>query len=265
MPFELNHEDYPIRRRPSKIVSLALIVLGGAALVVPLILSRRVQSGKLSQNAKSLGNTPPPPIRRSSFQYKTSESLRRMEWSIMSSRNPGSSAVAHKVTDVQAPSLKDQTTQNSLEKNDPFYALKAFGIATCIVGVTAAAGVWAVRRSMNVQTTEQFAEKIRAKLQYAAPVLSTRIFRSLALSDSSPISLFGSVTNDDNSHTAPLSDEQDDEALNWDDTSERLSQAFEDGGLAKWCEVAWREMEREAHIERKRRVQGSSTEPDRES
>ncbi|KAF8508873.1 hypothetical protein BU17DRAFT_99439 [Hysterangium stoloniferum] len=263
MPLELGHEDHPIRRRPSKIVSLALIVLGGAAVVVPVILSRRVQPGKPSHNARSLGNTPPPPIRRSSLQYKSSESLRRKEWSMMSSRNPGSSAVAHKVTDVQAPSLKEQTTQNSLEKNDTLYALKAFGIATCIVGMTAAAGVWAVCRSMNVQTTEQFAENIRAKLQYAAPVLSTRVFRSLAPSDSSPISPFGSVTNDGNSHTAPLSDELDDETLNWEYTSERLSRALEDGGFAKWFEVAWREMEREAHIERKRRGQGSSTEPDR--
>jgi hypothetical protein len=54
------------------------------------------------------------------------------------------------------------------------------------------------------------------------------------------------------------SENRDDEPSNWADTSDRLSRAFEDGGLTKWFEVAAREMEREADIERKRTSQASN-------
>jgi hypothetical protein len=115
--------------------------------VVPMILLRRAQPGRSIHKARKLGSAPPPPIRRNLLQQESNGSFSRLEGSLKSSRSGGNKPIATETPDVQALSSDVQSSQS-----DPLYALKAFGIATCAVAATAAAGVWAVRWLMDVRT-----------------------------------------------------------------------------------------------------------------
>lgn len=125
------------------------IALGVTAVVVPIILLRRTR-GAVSRSVKELHDAPPP-IRRVPRSTSHSSSSRAAEfippWPHVKSQAKVESATES--VGVQSVSSLSRTT-------GPFFALKALGIATCIVGASAVTSVFAVRWAMGVQSVCPF-------------------------------------------------------------------------------------------------------------
>ncbi|EMD34597.1 hypothetical protein CERSUDRAFT_54591, partial [Gelatoporia subvermispora B] len=115
---------------------------------------------------------------------------------------------------------------------------KAFGVATLLVSAGAGTIVWGVRTALGVNTTQEFAERMRFFMAAKMSILSSRIHRRPEVADG--------PTGVEEAH---------DDALEWSwpDAQQRLSDAWEKGGFSGWAEAAMRELEAEAHAERAKR------------
>lgn len=135
----------------------------------------------------------------------------------------------------------------------PLHALKAFGIATCVIGAVAITSVLSLRSVLGIETVwspsscrrlsnlfnefqpEQFAEMMRQKLAILAPSLLSKIHRDPSETDSIPISsLHGAALR-----TAPL------------DNSEPKN--FPDVNSLDWLRDIEEQLEKEAAAEREER------------
>ncbi|KAJ6498074.1 hypothetical protein C8R47DRAFT_1112741 [Mycena vitilis] len=132
------------------------------------------------------------------------------------------------------------------DPNDKFnagvYTFTAFGAATLIVSSIAFVGIWGLRRYFDVDNMEDFGVEMRLAIMNNMPYLASRMRRALG----SPKALDPS---------APEAKPQPRPPWNWDDAQERLSTAFDKGGLGAWAEAAAREVEEEAKIEMEKREQ----------
>lgn len=139
----------------------------------------------------------------------------------------------------------------------PLAALKALGIATCIVGTGALASIFTIRAIMGVDTVEEFANAMRTNVQKIAPALLSRIYRQTP-ADETPISILSGSSAANSLDSIPIP-EVDDREGTWE---ERLSKAFNEGGLEAWMEAAGKELERDVSIERNRKRNGTQPRPD---
>ena len=91
---------------------------------------------------------------------------------------------------------------------------------------------------------DEFASRMRQILLERIPWLSRRIHQSDEQTD-----LHNGHDHIDDSRRIPQGDRE----WNWDSAEERLSAAFESGGVSAWAESAMQELEEEARIERRKR------------
>ncbi|KAJ6456135.1 hypothetical protein C8R45DRAFT_581738 [Mycena sanguinolenta] len=135
------------------------------------------------------------------------------------------------------------------DPNDNFnvglYLLKALGTATLIVSSVTFVGIWGLRRYLDVDNVDDFALKMRLCIINKMPVLASRMRNAL-----------GGLPE-------PVSDRVDEKLppeQRWtlDEAQERLSNAFDKGGLSAWAEVAAQEVEQEARLELEKRDQMKS-------
>jgi len=133
--------------------------------------------------------------------------------------------------------------------NGAVYCAKAFGLATLLVGAGAGTIIWGVRTTLGVNTTEEFAERMRSFMVTKMPILSSRIHRRPEVTDGPSGEDSPSVLS-----TQPRI-EVHESALewSWQDAQQRLSDAYEKDGFSGWAEAAMRELEAEAHAERAKR------------
>ncbi|KIJ29047.1 hypothetical protein M422DRAFT_71307 [Sphaerobolus stellatus SS14] len=242
--------DEPPRRDPPKWLPYTLIAIGGAAVVVPIILLRRLRPAD-AVISKTLSKGSAPPVRKAAPNVTAQSS------SPISSGSISKSASLSPKISVEG---SGQVSQEAVLDDGPFMALKAFGIATCMVAAGALASVWVVRTTMGVQTVDEFADKMRNTVQSMTPNLSSRIYRRPTPSDDTEVSLPPiSTAVKSESHSAAQSTVNVTEGSrewNWDNAAERLYAAYKEGGFAVWMEVAGKELEKEASAERSRRDHG---------
>ncbi|KAI0259082.1 hypothetical protein BC834DRAFT_908108 [Gloeopeniophorella convolvens] len=140
--------------------------------------------------------------------------------------------------------------------NGALYSLKAFSVATAVVVVGGAAGVWGLKMYLGVKDTQEFASAMRLTLLTRWPLLTSRIHRS---SDSPPlpppISLPVTIPSTPDTDIRHLSSPAvpDADSWNWPAAQARLAAAYERGGIAQFAETAAGELEAEAEVERRKR------------
>ncbi|KAJ7479998.1 hypothetical protein B0H11DRAFT_2422509 [Mycena galericulata] len=127
--------------------------------------------------------------------------------------------------------------------NAAFYTFKAFGAATLIVSSLAFGGIWALRRHFDVDNAEDFGVEMRRAVMERMPHLALRMQNALG-SSVTPESAVDATTEGKSQSEGPWT---------WEDAQERLSAAFDKGGLAAWADVAAREVEAETKTEIERR------------
>ncbi|OCH86307.1 hypothetical protein OBBRIDRAFT_783457 [Obba rivulosa] len=213
---------------------ISLLALTTAALVAPVILFRRYRA---SPFGRELASAPPPPRR-------------------LNAQATGTPAVpAAPSTPSFPPTSASSSTRSTSPPTDDFngavYCAKAFGVATLLVGTGAGAVILGVRTTLGVNTTQEFAERMRTIMVTKMPVLSSRIHRSPEVTDG-PASVHSSTTPSAGSqprveaHGNTLQ-------WSWPDAQQRLADAWDKGGFSGWADAAMRELEAEAHAERARR------------
>lgn len=172
------------------------MTLGGIAVIAPVLLLYRANPNRVS--LRGLRTAPPPPVRQA-FSVKQNESLKLSD----SSFQPRSVLQDH----------DDEVVVPTGQGVGPLHALKAFGIATCIVGAAAGTIVMGIRNVFGIQTvgfsklptrpehpsnpssqTEQFAQLMTEKLKAISPLLISRIHRDISDADLSPISSLHSTS-----------------------------------------------------------------------
>ncbi|KAJ7037387.1 hypothetical protein C8F04DRAFT_410477 [Mycena alexandri] len=127
--------------------------------------------------------------------------------------------------------------------NAAWYTFKAFGSATLVVSSLAFAGIWGLRRYFDVDNMEDFGVQMRLSIMDNMPLLALRMRRALG----SPQDSVAEVTVEEK----PPGEVE----WSWDDAQERLSAAFDKGGLGGWADAAAREVQAEAKIEMEKREQ----------
>ncbi|KAF7367505.1 hypothetical protein MSAN_00813400 [Mycena sanguinolenta] len=133
------------------------------------------------------------------------------------------------------------------DPNDNFnvglYLFKALGTATLIVSSVAFVGIWGLRRYLDVDNVDDFALKMRLVIINKMPLLASRMRNALGAQPE--------LVSDSRIDEKPPPEQR----WNWDEAQERLSNAFDKGGLSAWAEVAAREVEQEAKLELEEREQ----------
>jgi len=104
------------------------------------------------------------------------------------------------------------------------------------------AAVWSVRSFLGVHNTQEFADLARRTIRTKMPALSSRIHRPTDLTEDDQVLMGASAV---------------DVHWSWPEAEARMRAAFAEGGLSKWIEVAMSELEREASMERLKRVDKS--------
>ncbi|KAF9494070.1 hypothetical protein BDN71DRAFT_1015438 [Pleurotus eryngii] len=122
--------------------------------------------------------------------------------------------------------------------NGALHSAKAFGLATLLVAASATATVYGIKTWMRVQSTEEFAHRMRAILLAKMPSLSERIHR---------------LADPDDDDASQVLDAPTVSTWNWPDAEQRLKAAFEKDGFAAWIKAAGRELEMEGRLERSKR------------
>ncbi|KAG9225784.1 hypothetical protein CCMSSC00406_0007794 [Pleurotus cornucopiae] len=121
--------------------------------------------------------------------------------------------------------------------NGALHSAKAFGLATLLVAASATATVYGIKTWMHVQSTEEFAHRMRAILLSKMPSLSERIHRLADPEDDASQVLDAPTVS----------------TWNWPDAEQRLKAVFEEDGFAAWIKAAARELEIEGRLERSKR------------
>ncbi|KAF9268843.1 hypothetical protein L218DRAFT_534556 [Marasmius fiardii PR-910] len=138
--------------------------------------------------------------------------------------------------DLETPENEDKDTKLAqLDFSPALLAIKALGIATIAVAIGAVGLVWGVKNAMGVETTEQFAPRMRQFIITQMPKMSSRIHRSHL---------------DEDVDARPLIDPE----WNWEEAERRLKDAFDKKGISGWAEAAVQELEMEEAIEREKRA-----------
>ncbi|KAI1785076.1 hypothetical protein LXA43DRAFT_170147 [Ganoderma leucocontextum] len=214
-----------------KWVPVALLAFSSAALVVPIVVLRRHRATTLG---KALTNAPPPPPRRTVSKG-------------VPIANPATKPPVFSIRDP-VPSAPTPSSSVAARAEDNFngalHCLKAFSIATLLVGAGATATVFGMTQYMGVQTTQEFADRMRYAILKWMPALSARIHRQPEAEDGDSL-----LPSDPPPGPAANAVEE----WTWQAAERRLRQAFDKDGFYGWAVAAMRELEAEGRIERAKR------------
>ncbi|EJF58149.1 hypothetical protein DICSQDRAFT_173240 [Dichomitus squalens LYAD-421 SS1] len=216
-----------------KWVPVALLAFSSAALIVPIVMLRRHRAATLG---KALADAPPPPRRTVSKGIPMANPTTKPP--VFSIRDPVPS------TSTSASSSMAAKAEDNF--NGALHSAKAFGIATLMVGAGAAATVYGVRQYMGVQTTHEFANRMRDAILTRMPSLSARIYRPPKAEDGDPLLL--PDPPEESSSTLDAAEE-----WSWPEAERRLREAFDKHGFYGWAAAAMHELEAEGRIERAKR------------
>ncbi|KAI0360248.1 hypothetical protein OH77DRAFT_1418120 [Trametes cingulata] len=231
LPVDRNKKPVP------KWLPVALLAFSTAAMVLPVVLLRRHRAAVLG---KQLKEAPPPPTRRSTS-------------SGVAMANPNSTSMWSSGSPLPPPSVsKAPSTKVEDNFNGALHCAKAFGIATFIVGVGAMSTVWGIRSYMGVETTQEFADRMRSAILTRMPVLSARIHRAPAPEEDEPLALEEAPATTPAPESFTLSQAEIEE-WSWPAAERRLKDAFEKEGFSGWAAAALRELEAEGRLERSKR------------
>ncbi|KAI0824954.1 hypothetical protein BC628DRAFT_1419693 [Trametes gibbosa] len=216
-----------------KWVPIALLAFSTAAMAVPVLMLRRHRAATLG---KALAEAPPPPTRRSSSTGVPIASPNATFLPVSQSSLPASAS---------GPSRAEDGFNGAL------HCAKAFGIATILVGLGATTTIWGVRRFMGVETTQEFADRMRSAILSRMPSLSARIHRPPAPEDDQTLALSEALTEAPSISTTLSSSEV--QEWTWPAAEQRLRDAFEKDGFSGWATALLRELEAEGRLERTKR------------
>ncbi|KAI0765478.1 hypothetical protein C8Q74DRAFT_1056441 [Fomes fomentarius] len=212
-------------------------------MAVPIVLLRRHRAATLG---KALKNAPPPPRRTTSSKGIpiANPTVQPSLFSVRDSASPSAST---------SLSSSSSTVTSGDNFNGALQCAKAFGIATALVGVGAFVSVWGVRRYMGVETTQEFADRMRLAVLTRLPVLSSRIHRPPEPEDGDallppPQAILSESSATPSTSAQPTSDE-----WSWAAAEQRLRVAFEKHGFTGWVAAAMQELEAEGRVERAKR------------
>nr|VWO99214.1 Calcium-transporting ATPase (EC [Ganoderma boninense] len=170
---------------------------------------------------KALADAPPPPPRRALTKG-------------IPIANPTKKPPVFSIRDP-VPSTPSSSSLVAARVEDNFngalHCVKAFSIATFMVGVGATATVFGVRQYMGVQTTQEFADRMRHAVLTRMPILSARIHRPPEAQDGDSL-----LPHD----PPPLSLEDAAEEWTWPAAEQRLREAFDKDGFYGWAAAVMR-------------------------
>ncbi|KAJ3005074.1 hypothetical protein NUW54_g4506 [Trametes sanguinea] len=219
-----------------KWVPIALLAFSTAAMSVPIMMLRRHRAATLG---KALEKAPPPPARRSASMG-------------VPIANPTSTSLPPSQSST-ASTASSSSSKPEDNFNGALHCAKAFGIATVLVGVGAMTTVWGIRHYMGVETTQEFADKMRMAVLRRMPGLSARIHRAPEPEDGAEIVLSEPRPNPNVALPVPPLSPEEVEKWTWTAAERRLKEAFDRDGFYGWAAAALRELEAEGHLERTKR------------
>ncbi|KAF8654887.1 hypothetical protein AX16_003316 [Volvariella volvacea WC 439] len=236
---QANADIPPPREKKSLPKWTAFALIGGSAVALglPLFFLRRRQRSMLEH---ALKNTQAPPRRTGSpttARYAPTQAPKPAPAPTVSQSG---TVKESSDADLSLPGIGEMFgAMSKMSYSTAMLGAKAFGIATCIVGVSAFITVVTVKTVMGIETAHEFGERMRQALWSTFPGLTSVIHRP---SETEEERISASVI-----HPAEIG------AWKREESEERLRQAFEKGGLPAWGEAAMKEVEIEAHIEREGR------------
>ncbi|CAK5264009.1 unnamed protein product [Mycena citricolor] len=131
-----------------------------------------------------------------------------------------------------------------LDPNDKFnpalHTVRAFGIATAIVGTLAFGGIWGLREYLGVDNMDDLSAEFRLGVMNRMPNLAEKMRNALQ---------FGSSSEEPD----PAAGGDERSPWTWDEAQDRLAAAYDKGGIEAWANVAAQEVADEAKLEMKRR------------
>ncbi|KAF7310380.1 hypothetical protein HMN09_00580000 [Mycena chlorophos] len=133
--------------------------------------------------------------------------------------------------------------------NGALYTLQAFGAATLMVAALGVGGIWGLVRYLDVDNMQDFSDKMRLEVMSKMPFLAERMRKSLNLS-----------ATDQPAEEASKPPDQTQE-WSYDESQDRLSDAFDKGGVSGWASALVREVEEEAKVEMDKRERLNSKKP----
>ncbi|KAJ7171704.1 hypothetical protein C8R43DRAFT_979123 [Mycena crocata] len=216
-------DDEPAQPRRSRWVPVAALGAGTVLIAAPLVYLWRV--GKPRNISLRSGAAAPP--RRVNLLSTSVASNAPSRFTLPA---PEDMTPPPKQQDSDWDDADWGVPQPPPDPNDNFnaslYTFKAFGASTLIVGSIA---------YFNVDNAEDFGVKMRLAIMDNMPLLALRMRNAL-----------GPPT---------FSESQPDRPWQWDEAQaqERLSAAFDKGGLAAWADAAAKEVQDEARAEIKKR------------
>ncbi|KAJ8481265.1 hypothetical protein ONZ51_g6101 [Trametes cubensis] len=225
------------RNKPvPKWVPIALLAFSTAAMTVPIWMLRRHRAATLG---KTLAEAPPPPTRRSASRG-------------IPIANPNATSLLPSQASLPNASSAASSAKSGDDFNGALHCAKAFSIATLLVGVGATTTIWGVKRYMGVETTQEFADRMRSAILDRMPLLSARIHRTPAPEDEAIIDMSEPDSSDIVPSPPPLSPAEV-EGWTWSAAEQRLKEAFDKDGFSGWAAAALRELEAEGRLERAKR------------
>ncbi|KAH9848974.1 hypothetical protein C2E23DRAFT_403601 [Lenzites betulinus] len=216
-----------------KWVPIALLAFSTAAMAVPIVMLRRHRAATLG---KALAEAPPPPTRRSSSTG-------------MPIINPNATFLPSSQSSLPSAASGASAAEDGF--NGALHCAKAFGIATLLVGVGATTTIWGVRTYMGVETTQEFADRMRLAILSRMPSLSARIHRPPAPEDDDPTALSEKPAEAPSISISLSQSEVED--WTWPAAEKRLRDAFEKDGFSGWAAALLGELEAEGRLERTKR------------
>ncbi|KXN88954.1 hypothetical protein AN958_06516 [Leucoagaricus sp. SymC.cos] len=179
---------------------------------------------------------------RSKATSKSSSSTRRF--------HPLPSSTTASSTSESNPSLSEWDSNPSplfaLSKASTSNALlagKALLIATTLVGIGAFGVVSLVQYATGAYTVKDFARLMRYWTDQNLRPITDRIYRGPENEEERKAAL----------EVAPFGVGGEKEEWKWEEAKKRMKKAYEQGGFALWEQVAFRELEAEARVERGKR------------
>ncbi|KAF9476047.1 hypothetical protein BDN70DRAFT_882959 [Pholiota conissans] len=211
------------------------------ALAIPLLMLRRRGITKLS--LKDASAPPPRRAQPGATVPQTSASS-----TAVSSSEP---VVTSLRTEIETPSVGEMMSALSkMNASSALLAAKAFGIATALVVAGGAGIAWSVRTTMDVHDVRDFGQKMRYLMWKSMPDLTSRILRPPEFDEQHRHVALHALED------VPL------ETWSWEQSQKRLQRAYDEGGFMLWAQMALREMELEARVEREKRERHFGKEKD---
>ncbi|KAF8177199.1 hypothetical protein BJ912DRAFT_930413 [Pholiota molesta] len=241
-------------------IPISAFVGTSLALALPLFLLRRRGTSRLALSSR----TAAPPPRRAHAGATVPPSSPSSSGAASSTAADGGATSLR--AEIETPSAGElMSALARVNADSGLLAAKAFGLATALVLAGGAGAAWAVRATMDVHdvirtglgaltlTPALLGAGVRredARRDGARRAESGRAHPAPPAADETPLHTPAPGSSSSSSSEAAAAEA---EAWSWEHSQRRLQRAYEDGGFALWAQVALREMELEAGVEREKR------------